>query len=119
MVINYNISWNRSLCFIKMKLKIEDIVFWIIILMIIALAFWLLSGSPQEISAIVSLALFVVASEILLWRALFRSSEKTNIKLEKLDKKTALSFERLKNNTNIKFLEINNNLNEIKRIIKK
>ncbi len=91
-----------------MKIKIEDIMFWIIILLIIATALWLLSGSPSETSAIIAVAVFVAASEILLWKNLF-----------KIDKKTAVGFEKMKNNIDNKFAEVHNELNEIKLLIKK
>lgn len=67
-------------------MKIEDVVFWIIISLIIATALWLLSGSPPEANALVSIALFVAASEILIWRKLFD-----------IDKKNAVGFEKVKN----------------------
>lgn len=98
-----------------MKIKIEDIAFWLIIVLIIALALWMLSGSPTDTSAIVALAAFVAASEIFLWKHLFS-----------IDKKTAIGFEKVKNHMNIKFEKINNQinethkqLNEIKNLIKK
>ncbi|MBI2042789.1 hypothetical protein HYT25_00170 [Candidatus Pacearchaeota archaeon] len=68
------------------RMKIEDITFWIIIILIIALAIWLLLGSPTDTSAIVALAVFVAASEILIWKSLFS-----------IDKKTAIGFEKIKN----------------------
>ena len=68
------------------KMKIEDVVFWVIISLIIATALWLLSGSPPEANALVSIALFVAASEILIWRKLFD-----------VDKKNAVGFEKVKN----------------------
>lgn len=68
------------------KMKIEDVVFWVIISLIIATALWMLSGSPPEANALVSIALFVAASEILIWRKLFD-----------IDKKNAVGFEKVKN----------------------
>jgi len=83
---NYNNpSCPRDLHIIKMKIKIEDIIFWIIILLIIAAALWLLSGSPPETDALISIALFVAASELLIWKKLFD-----------IDKRTAISFEKVK-----------------------
>lgn len=72
-------------CSDKMGIKIEDIMFWIIILLIIATALWLLSGSPGETDALISIALFVAASELLIWKKLFS-----------IDKRTAISFEKVK-----------------------
>lgn len=68
------------------RIKIEDVTFWIIMTLIIALAIWLLFGSPTDTSAIIALAVFVAASEILIWKNLFN-----------IDKKTAVGFEKIKN----------------------
>ena len=68
------------------EIKIEDIAFWIIISLIIALAIWLLSGSQTDTSAIIALAVFIAASEILIWKSLFN-----------IDKRTAIGFEKIKN----------------------
>ncbi len=89
-------------------MKIEDIIFWLLITAIVGVALWLLSGSPPETSALIAIAVFVAASEILIWKNLF-----------KIDKKTAIGFEKIKNNINNKFLEVNIQLNEIKSLIKK
>ena len=51
----------------------------------IALALWMLSGSPTNTSAIIALAVFVAGSEIVIWKHLFS-----------IDKKTALGFEKVK-----------------------
>ncbi len=91
-----------------MKLKLEDIIFWLLIIAIIAVALWLLSGSPPETNALIAVAVFVAASEILIWKNLF-----------KIDKKTAIGFERMKRNIENKFSKIHNELNEIKSLIKK
>jgi len=37
-----------------MKIKIEDILIWILILGVIAVSLWLLSGSPVETNAVTS-----------------------------------------------------------------
>ncbi len=102
-----------------MEIKIEDIVFWIIILLTIGLAIWLLFGSPTDTASIIAIAIFVTSSEALIWRHLFKEDKETAIRFEKLDKKTAISFEKIKNNMDVKFLEINNNLKEIKNLIKR
>ncbi len=70
--------------------RVEDIVFWILILAIIAIAVWLLFGSPTLEAGLISVALFVAGSEILLWKAFFA-----------LDKRTAIGFERVRGNTEI------------------
>jgi len=77
--------------------NLEDIVFWILIVSIIGIALWLLSGSPTEINALISLALFVAGSEVMLWKKLFE-----------LDKKAAISYARVRDD-----------LEELKSLIKK
>lgn len=71
------------------KLNLESIVFWIIIILLIAIALWMLSGSPTDSSAIVAIAVFVAASEILLWKSLFS-----------MDNKNSVGFERIRNDIN-------------------
>jgi len=61
------------------KLTIEDIIFWIFILIIIGTAIWLLSGSPPEMDALISIGLAVAASELLIWKKIFSVEEKTII----------------------------------------
>ena len=82
------------------QIKIEDIVFWAIIIAIIALAIWLLFGSPTDTSAIIALAVFIAASEILLWKAIFS-----------IDKRTSVGFMKLRN-------DLNNQHNELKLLLK-
>ena len=90
------------------KMKLSDIIFWILILAIIAVALWMLSGSPTETGAIIAVAVFVAASEILIWKNLFD-----------VDKRTAIGFEKIKNDISILRNEINNQLNGIRNLIKK
>lgn len=106
-------------CLDKMaEVKIEDIVFWIIITTIIAVVIWMLSGSPPIENSLPSLIIFVIASEILLWKALFS-----------LDKKTEIGFMKVKGDlrvikSDIEYIKrdinnINNKLNNIENLIKK
>jgi len=97
------------------NIRLEDIIFWLLIIGIIAVALWLLHGSPPETNALITIAIFVATSELLLWKALFS-----------IDKKTAIGFEKMKNDLKNfrsdignKLSNINNNLNEIKISIKK
>ena len=97
-----------------MKLKFEDIVFFIVIGLIVFVVLWLLNGSPTLNSAIVSVGAFVASSEILLWRKLFS-----------IDKNTAISFVKLKNyikNLDIRLDEIkkgtSDKLSNIEKIVK-
>ena len=73
-----------------MKLKIEDIFFWVLISAVVAVILWLFRGSPTLENSIISIGLFIVSSELLLWRKLFE-----------IDKNTAISFAKLKSEINI------------------
>jgi len=84
--------------------KLENILFWIFIAIIVGTALWLLKGSPPEISAIITIGLSVAGSELLIWRSLF-----------KIDKNTAVGFAKIKgelNNINYKLNEINDKLSK-------
>ena len=72
-------------------MKITKIIFWLIV----AVALLLLSGSPPEIDALIVIALFVSASELLLWRKLFST-----------DKNIAVSFEKMGSGIKIKHNKI-------------
>lgn len=93
------------------KIKIEDIIFWLIMLFIIIVAFWMLHGSPMDSSAIISIGLAFASSELLLWKKYYET-----------ERKTALGFMRIgkdmeKNNIiiNNRFDNIENKLNLIIR----
>jgi hypothetical protein len=90
------------------KIKLEDIIFWILIFAIIGTAIWLLSGSPTDTSAIIAIAVFVAASEILIWKNLF-----------KIEKKTLVGFEKVKSEIKLTKKDLDYQLNEIKSLIKK
>lgn len=85
-----------------MELKIEDIMFWILIALIVGIAIWKLIGSPTDTASLISLALFVAGSEILIWKSIFR-----------MDKKTTISFMRLKNNMDKNEININNKISHV------
>ena len=92
-------------------MKAGDIVFWLIIAALIGLAFWLFRGSPTTESAIVSVAVFVATSEMILWRRTFT-----------MDKNTAVSFARLKNDiTHVRsdVQIIKNDMGDITKMMKK
>lgn len=102
------------LCADKM-IKIQDIIFWIIIGLIIGLAIWLISGSPTTESGLISLALFVAASEILLWKALFKIDMNTSIGFLKVKKELQIMKYKFDSNMH----DIKKDIGEIKRMIKK
>lgn len=90
-------------------IKIEDILFWILILAIVGIIIWMLVGSPTLENGLISIGLFVIGSEILLWRALFAIDKRTSIGFEKVK----LSFEKVKNNIDNLKNEINNRFDKI------
>lgn len=85
-------------------MKIEDILFWIIMMLIIGLAIWKIVGSPTDTATLIAVTLFIASSEILIWKAIFSA-----------DKKTAVGFEKIKSKLDI----IDNKLNNIQLLIKK
>jgi len=80
--------------------KIDDIVFWILILAAIGVIVWLLSGSPTTESALVAIGLFIISSEIFLWKKYFE-----------IDKNVTVSFVKLRS-------DINNRFDRIEKMIK-
>jgi len=86
-----------------MKLKIEDIVFWILILATVAVILWLLKGSPTLENAVITIGLFIISSELMLWKKYFE-----------IDKNTAVSFMRLKNDIS----NISKKLDGIEKLIR-
>lgn len=87
-----------------MKLKAEDIVFFIVIGLMVFTALWLLSGSPTFIGALIALFVFAATSDIALWK-----------KLHQIDKSTAVGFVKVKNELE----KINDKLINIEDLIKK
>jgi membrane protein implicated in regulation of membrane protease activity len=86
-----------------MEIKIRDILFWILILAAVGVAFWLLLGSPTTEQGLLMITIFIASSEILLWKYLFS-----------IDKKTAIGLEKVKH----RFDKIDNELKEIKFLVK-
>ena len=86
------------------KLKLTDIIFWLLLLAAVGMAVWLLIGSPTIEQGLLMITIFVATSEILLWKTMFS-----------VDKKTAIGFEKVKS----RFDKIDHQLNEIKSLIKK
>ena len=97
--------------------RIEDIIFWILILSVIGVVIWLSFGSPDFESSLLALMIFVANSGILLWKFLFN-----------LDKKTAVGFEKVRNHIgdikrdvgdiNSRFGRIEEALNKINKKLK-
>ena len=62
-----------------MRIRFEDVLFWILILGIIGIVLWMLHGSPTDTGAIVGIGAFVATSEILIWKRIFRIEKDTSI----------------------------------------
>ena len=102
-----------------MKIKIEDIIIWAIIGLMIAIAIWKLIGSPTDTAVLISIILFISASEILIWRKLFLIEKNSCINIAKIDKNVSLSFMKMKNTMNKRFSEVNNSLYKIQTSLSK
>ena len=90
------------------KITAGDIAFWILVALIVAVAVWKLVGSPTDTAALIAVALFVVGSEILLWRALFS-----------MDKKVSCGFMKIKYEISDIKKEMNMKLNNIENLIRR
>ena len=89
-----------------MTVRIEDAIFWVLIALIVGIAIWKLFGSPTDTAALISIALFVAASELLIWKKMFSIENKTTVGFMKI------KYE-LKDTKN----EINAKLNNIESLI--
>lgn len=89
-----------------MKIKIEDIIIWIAIILTIGVALWMLNGSPTESSAIIAVALFVAASELMVWKKIFQ-----------IENKTTVGFIRIKNDMEKQNIKINYKLDKIESLL--
>ena len=97
------------------NIKIEDIIFWIFVLAMFGLAFWLLSGSPTIEEGLISFILFVLGSELLIWKKLFSIDKRTEIGFVKARGDIALMKEDLNN----KFNNLKTDIVDIKTLINK
>ena len=105
-----------------MAIKIEDIIFWLLILAVIALAIWKLVGSPTDTAALIAIALFLVSAIV-----------DTRKKVHYMDKKTEAGFVKIKKDLEIikikidhkfdnmdnRFNDINKRLNGLEALIKR
>lgn len=102
----------------KMTIKLEDVVFWILIASIIAVAIWILIGSPPFENGLLMIIIFVTTSEILIWRKIYT-----------VEKNTVVGFMKVKNELNLirndigyikkDLTNINKKLNNIENLIKR
>lgn len=95
------------------KITIEDIVFWIFILMIIGIALWLLHGSPPESSALIAIALFFTGSELMIWKRIFKIEKRTTIGFMKMKHEMDNNFIKIRNEFDKNNLMMNNRFDKI------
>ena len=89
------------------KIKIENIMFWILIVAAIAIIIWKLFGSPSDIATLISLISLLIGSEIMLWKNHFT-----------IEKNTTLGFMKVSHDFVDLRKDLNIQLNEIKILIK-
>lgn len=85
-------------------MKFDDILFFILIALIVGTALWLLHGSPLEADALIAISIAIAASELLIWRAIF-----------KMDKKTSIGFMKIKNDFNALNNKLDNKFSNIEK----
>ncbi|MEK6859359.1 MAG: hypothetical protein AABX54_00955 [Nanoarchaeota archaeon] len=95
------------------KITIEDIVFWIIILFIIGIIIWMLNGSPTTESALISVGGALISSELLLWKKFYSMDKKTSMNFMKIKHEMSNSFINLKNDLDKNNIIINNRFDVI------
>ena len=96
-----NFSSDRNLCFIKGNLdEIKNRGYCILDF---NFSLWLLKGSPTLENAVITIGLFIISSELMLWKKYFE-----------IDKNTAVSFMRLKNDIS----NISKKLDGIEKLIR-
>jgi len=91
-----------------MKLKIEDILFWVLIVVIIAMVLWMFRGSQPLENILITFIIFIISSELLIWKKIFA-----------IDKNTAINFAKFDKNVAVSFAKLREELKEIKNSLKK
>ena len=100
--------------FKMVKIRIEDIVFWILVFATISVMIWKLFGSPTDIGTIMGVGTFLLTSEILIWKKIFSIESKTAIGFIKVKH----NLESMENRINNRFDKIEDSLNNIENKIK-
>lgn len=80
-----------------MGIKIEDIVFFAILSAVLAIAFWLLHGSPALENALVSFVVLIIMAEFMIWKKYFEVDKKSAVTFTKLRSSVESINSRLKN----------------------
>ena len=93
--------------FKMVKIKIEDIIFWILVFATIAVIIWKLVGSPTDMGTIIGIGSFILSSEILIWKKIFS-----------IESKTTIGFMKVKHNLKLMENNIISKLNNIEKKIK-
>jgi len=93
------------------KLKAEDIVFFISVFLILFIILWLLSGSPTLNAALISISVLIINSEFSLWKKFFQLENKVSIEFERIKK----DFEKINMKLDTELKYIKDDLTEIKR----
>lgn len=96
------------------KIKIEDIVFWILVFAIIGVMVWKLFGSQTDVGMIIGVGTFLLTSEILTWKKIFAIESKTAIGFMKVKH----NLELMENRINNRFDKLEDSLIKIERKIK-
>ena len=61
------------------KIKLEDIVFWILIIVIVAIIVWKLFGSPSDTAILMTSVLFMISIILTLWKKVYNIERKTEV----------------------------------------
>jgi|SRR3989344_9596943 len=73
-----------------MTIKIEDIIFWIVIIAVIGLLVWKLFGSPTDLATITTVASLLAMGELSLLKRIYN-----------LEKRVAVGFTKVKSEINL------------------
>lgn len=98
-----------------MKLKAVDIMFFISLALTLFALLWLLKGSPTLETTVITIGLFIISSEMFLWRKVFEIDKSTAIGFSKVKNELDNLRSEMKNDLN----NINNKLDKIENIVKK
>lgn len=78
-------------------IKFDDVVFWLIMAAVVAIAIWKLFGSPTDTATLITIIIFFATSELIIWKKIFA-----------MEKNTAVSFVRMKSDIANKHIELKN-----------